>query len=63
MRCFAEHPIVFPYELNKLNNTGTRMQDPIYHMTLKTYLIGECFALKRRDFGFKKHDVLKDANA
>ena len=26
-------------EFNKFNNTGARMQDSIYHMTLKSYLI------------------------
>ena len=36
IRCEALPSIlpVFPNELNKFNNTGARMQDSIYHMTL-----------------------------
>ena len=30
---------VFPNEFNKFNNTGARMQDSIYHMTLKFHFI------------------------
>ena len=30
---------VFPYEFNKFNNIRARMQDSIYHMTLKSYFI------------------------
>ena len=30
---------VFPNEFNKFNNTGARMQDSIYHMTLKSHFI------------------------
>ena len=29
----------FPNGFNKLNKTGARMQDPIYHMTLKSHFI------------------------
>ena len=29
----------FPKEFNKFNNTGERMQDSIYHMTLNSHLI------------------------
>ena len=40
IRCEALSSIlsIFPNEFNKLNNTGARMQDSIYHMTLKSYL-------------------------
>ena len=35
MQGFAKHLIsVFPNKFNKFNNTGARMQDSIYHMTL-----------------------------
>ena len=30
---------VFPNVFNKFNNTGARMQDSIYHMTLKSHFI------------------------
>ena len=32
---------VLPNEFNKFNNTGARMQESIYHMTLKSQFI--CF--------------------
>ena len=32
---------VLPNEFNKFNNTGARMQNCIYHMTLKSYFIHE----------------------
>ena len=35
MQVFAEHLTGFPCEFNKFNNTVARMQDSIYHMTLK----------------------------
>ena len=35
MQGVSENIIVFPNEFNKLSNTGARMQDSIYHMTLK----------------------------
>ena len=58
MRGFAEDIIGFLQQVfNKVNNTGARMQDSIYHMTLKLHFISG-FALKRRDFGFRKCDVL-----
>ena len=53
---------VFPNEFNTFNNTGARMQDSMYHMILKSHFISE-FALKRRDFGFRKRDVFMDVNA
>ena len=44
IRCEAVPSIllVFPNEFNKLNNTGTRMQDSIYHMTLKSHFSKFC---------------------
>ena len=41
IRCDALQSIllVFPNESNKFNNTGARMQDSIYHMTLKSHFI------------------------
>ena len=50
---------IFPDEFNKFNNTGARMQDSIYHMTLKSHLLAN-FALKSRDYGFRKCDVFID---
>ena len=38
-----------PNELNKFNNTGARMQDSIYHMTLKSHLISK-FCIKTSRF-------------
>ena len=39
IRCEAVPNIlsVFPNEFNKYNNTGARMQDSIYHITLKSH--------------------------
>ena len=41
VRCEALPSILsgFPNEFNKFSNTGARMQDSIYHMTLKSYFI------------------------
>ena len=39
MRGSAEHLIVFTKEFNKFNITGARVQDSIYHMTLKSHFI------------------------
>ena len=43
IRCEALPSIlpVFPNEFNKLNNTGARMQDYIYHMPLKSHFINK----------------------
>ena len=41
MRGFLSILSVFPNEFNKFNNTGARMQDSIYHMTLKSHFIGK----------------------
>ena len=30
---------IFPNEFDKFNNTGARMRDSIYHMTLKSHFI------------------------
>ena len=37
----AEHLIFSPNEFNKFNNTGARMQDSIYHMTLKLIFVSK----------------------
>ena len=43
IRCEAVQTIlsVFPNKFNKLNNTGARKQDSIYHMTLKSHFISK----------------------
>ena len=43
IRCEAynEHFIGFPNEFNNFNNTGERMQDSIYHVTLESHFIDE----------------------
>ena len=43
IRCEALPSIlsVFPNEFNKVNDTGARMQDSTYHMTLKSHFISE----------------------
>ena len=43
IRCEALPSIlpIFRNELNKFNNTGARMQDTVYHMTLKSHFISE----------------------
>ena len=64
IRCEALPGIlsVFHNEFNKFNNTGARMQDSIYHMTLKSHFISK-LALKGRDLATRKRDVLMDVNA
>ena len=42
MRGFAEHLICLPNDLKEFSNTGARMQDSIYHMTLKLHFISKC---------------------
>ena len=51
IRCEAVPSIltIFPNEFNKLNNTGARMQDSIYHMTLKLTFISD-FCTKMASF-------------
>ena len=43
IRCeaFPSTLSVFPNEFNKFNNTGARMQDFIYHRTLKSHFISK----------------------
>ena len=55
IRCEALPSIllVFPNEFNKFNNTGARMQDSIYHMTLKSHFISE-FRSEKSWFQLKK---------
>ena len=46
---------LFPNEFNKFNNTGARMLDFIYHMTLKL-LKNHIFGVKTQDLpSFKQH--------
>ena len=51
IRCEALPSIlsVFPNEFNKFNNTGARMQDSIYHMTIKLHFISK-FCIKTSRF-------------
>ena len=64
IRCEAVPSIlsVFPNDFNKFSNTGTRMQDSIYHMTLKSILLAT-FAQKCHDFAIRKCDVFIDVKA
>ena len=48
-------------KFNKFNNTGARMQDSIYHMTLKSHFISK-IALKGHNFAIRKRDVFMDVN-
>ena len=32
----------FPNEFNKFNNTGARIKNSIYHMTLKSHCFSDC---------------------
>ena len=43
IRCEALSSIfsVFPNKFDKFNTTGARMQDAIYHMTLKSHFISK----------------------
>ena len=43
-------------EFNKFNNTRARMQDSIYHITLKSIFISDC-CTKRQYFAIRKRDV------
>ena len=49
IRCEALPSILsdFPNEFNKFSNTGARMQDPIYHMTLKSSFISNVLPLDK----------------
>ena len=40
---------VFPNEFNKFSDTGARVQDSIYHMTLKSHFISK-FCIKTSRF-------------
>ena len=43
IRCEALPNIlsIFPNEFNKFNNTGARMQDSVYRMSLKSHFISK----------------------
>ena len=49
-------------KFNKFNNTEARMQESIYHMTLKSHFISK-LALKGHDFANRKRDFFMDINA
>ena len=51
-----------PNEFNKLNNTGARMQNSIYHMTLKSILVA-IFAQTCQDFALRKRGVYMDVKS
>ena len=63
---FAEHRYVFvsvfPNDFNKFNNTGTRMQDSVSRMTLKSHFISD-ICTKTSQFAVGKRDVFIDLNA
>ena len=61
IRCEAVPSIlsISSNEVNKFNNSRERMQESIYHMTLKSHLISS----KRQDFAIRKRDVFMDDNA
>ena len=53
---------VFPNEFNKFKNTGARMQDSIYHVTLKSHFISQC-CTKTHNFAIRTRDVFMEVNA
>ena len=53
IRCEAVLSILSISSFNKFNNTGARMQESIYHMTLKSHLIRD-FCIKISRFRHKK---------
>ena len=57
MRALSNILSAFPKEFNKVNNAGARMQDSIYHMTLKLHFVTE-FCFRKRDvFSTSVHNV------
>ena len=64
IRCEAVPSIlsVFPNEFNKFNNTGARMQDSIYYMTLKSHFISK-ICTKTSRFRQKKTQCFINVNA
>ena len=52
----------FPNAFKKFSNTGARMQDFIYHVTLKSHFISKV-CTKTCDFAIRKRDVFMDVNA
>ena len=54
--------LVFPNEFNKFNNTGARMQDSIYHMTLKLHFISK-FCTEMSQFHYYETQYFMDINA
>ena len=65
IRCEALPGIlsVFPSDVNKFSNTGARMQDYNYQLTLKSHCVSDFLHQKRQDFALRKLDVFMDVNA
>ena len=59
MRGLSSIISLFRNELNKFNNTGARMLDSIYHMTLK-FLKNHIFGVKTSRFCHLLRNVIKD---
>ena len=51
--------LLFPNELNKFNNTGARMLDSIYHMTLKL-IKNHIFGVKMSRFFHLLGNIIMD---
>ena len=48
VRGSAYHRIGFPNKFNKFSDTGARLQDSVYHMTLKSHFISKfCTKMSR----------------
>ena len=50
--------MVCPNESNKFNNTGTLMQNSVYHMTSNSHLNRDI-----QDFAISKRDIVQDVRA
>ena len=59
MRGLSSILSLFRYEFNKFNNTGARMLDSIYHMTLKL-LKNHIFGVKTSRFCHILRNVIMD---
>ena len=59
MRGLPSILVLFHNEFNKLNNTGARMLDSIYHMTLK-FIKNHIFGVKTSRFCHLLRNVIMD---
>ena len=59
MRGLPSILVLFRNEFNKLNNTGARMLDSIYHMTLK-FIKNHIFGVKTSRFCHLLRNVIMD---